>query len=66
MIASTGPLNGLTRLSELKEVTSLIGAPIIPRQSTGATDGAFLRAAGIPVYGVGGGWSIVGDERILY
>jgi acetylornithine deacetylase/succinyl-diaminopimelate desuccinylase-like protein len=48
-------------------------APILPFQSAGATDGAFLRAHGIPVYGFGGLWSIVGeregvhglDERVL-
>ncbi len=48
-------------------------APIIPFQSAGATDGAFLRAAGIPVYGFGGLWSRVGesygihglDERVV-
>jgi acetylornithine deacetylase/succinyl-diaminopimelate desuccinylase-like protein len=26
-------------------------------QSAGATDGSYLRAVGIPVYGVGGLWS---------
>jgi acetylornithine deacetylase/succinyl-diaminopimelate desuccinylase-like protein len=48
-------------------------APIVPFQSAGATDGAYLRAAGIPVYGVGGLWGIIGekegihglDERVL-
>ncbi|WP_300975425.1 M20/M25/M40 family metallo-hydrolase [Sphingomonas sp. LHG3406-1] len=48
-------------------------APVLPFQSAGATDGAYLRAAGIPVYGFGGLWSIVGehtnahglDERVL-
>jgi len=30
------------------------GLPIIPSQSTGATDGKYLRAAGIPTYGVQG------------
>ena len=48
-------------------------APIIPMMSAGATDGAAIRNAGIPVYGVGGLWSIVGqssgahglDERVL-
>ena len=48
-------------------------APIIPLMSAGATDGAYLRNAGIPVYGFGGLWSIVGekegvhglDERVL-
>lgn len=28
----------------------------IPSMSTGATDGIFLEAIGIPVYGVPGGW----------
>jgi len=53
--------------------TRFPNAPIVPIQSAGATDGAFLRAGGIPVYGLGGGWGIVGqssgvhglDERIL-
>lgn len=30
------------------------GVPVIPQMETGATDGAFLRAAGIPTYGVSG------------
>ena len=30
--------------------------PLIPTQSAGATDGSFLRAAGIPVYGFSGLW----------
>lgn len=49
------------------------GTTIIPRQSAGATDGAFLRAVGIPVYGLNASWTIVGqpsgshglDERML-
>ena len=36
-------------------------APIIPMMSAGATDGAFLRNSGIPVYGVGGLWGIVSE-----
>src|SRR5277367_3318832 len=32
------------------------GVPFIPQMSTGATDGVFLEAIGIPVYGVPGGW----------
>lgn len=32
------------------------GVPLIPTMSTGATDGVFLEAAGIPVYGVPGSW----------
>jgi acetylornithine deacetylase/succinyl-diaminopimelate desuccinylase-like protein len=32
------------------------GVPLIPTMSTGATDGVFLEAVGIPVYGVPGSW----------
>ena len=32
------------------------GVPVIPSMSTGATDGIFLEAIGIPVYGVPGPW----------
>lgn len=32
------------------------GVPMVPTMSTGATDGIFLEAIGIPVYGVPGGW----------
>lgn len=47
-------------------------APVIPDMSAGATDGLYFRAAGIPVYGVGGAWGYVNeplgvhglDERI--
>ncbi len=31
--------------------------PLIPTMSTGATDGIFLEAIGIPTYGVPGGWN---------
>jgi acetylornithine deacetylase/succinyl-diaminopimelate desuccinylase-like protein len=48
-------------------------APVVPFQSAGATDGAYLRAVGIPVYGFGGLWGVIGekegvhglDERVL-
>jgi acetylornithine deacetylase/succinyl-diaminopimelate desuccinylase-like protein len=36
--------------------------PIVPQMSTGATDGVFFRAIGIPVYGVGGEWLVVPDD----
>ncbi len=53
--------------------TRFPNAPLIPLMSAGATDGSYLRAAGIPVYGVGGSWGIVGqrsgahglDEKVL-
>jgi len=33
------------------------GVPVIPAMSTGATDGVYLEAIGIPVYGVPGFWT---------
>ena len=35
--------------------------PVIPTMSTGATDGRFLRAVGIPTYGVSGIFSVPGE-----
>jgi acetylornithine deacetylase/succinyl-diaminopimelate desuccinylase-like protein len=32
------------------------GVPVIPSMSTGATDGLYLSAVGIPTYGVPGSW----------
>lgn len=37
--------------------------PVIPTMSTGATDGLFLRNAGIPVYGVSGIFNDIDDVR---
>jgi acetylornithine deacetylase/succinyl-diaminopimelate desuccinylase-like protein len=39
------------------------GIPVVPVMSTGATDGLYLRNAGIPVYGVSGLFSDVDDSR---
>jgi acetylornithine deacetylase/succinyl-diaminopimelate desuccinylase-like protein len=39
------------------------GVPVVPTMSTGATDGLFLRNAGIPVYGVSGLFGEIGDNR---
>lgn len=39
------------------------GVPVIPTMSTGATDGLFLRNAGIPVYGVSGLFHDIDDVR---
>jgi acetylornithine deacetylase/succinyl-diaminopimelate desuccinylase-like protein len=38
-------------------------APVIPQMSTGASDGKEFRAAGIPTYGVDGGWIISPDDE---
>jgi acetylornithine deacetylase/succinyl-diaminopimelate desuccinylase-like protein len=39
------------------------GAPVIPTMSTGATDGLYVRNAGIPVYGVSALFGHAGDGR---
>jgi acetylornithine deacetylase/succinyl-diaminopimelate desuccinylase-like protein len=39
------------------------GVPVIPVMSTGATDGAYLRTAGIPTYGVSGIFEDIDDVR---
>ncbi len=39
------------------------GVPVIPQMETGATDGAYLRAAGIPTYGVSGVFVDIDDIR---
>jgi acetylornithine deacetylase/succinyl-diaminopimelate desuccinylase-like protein len=39
------------------------GVAIVPQMSTGATDGLYFRAIGIPVYGVGGEWLIVPEDE---
>lgn len=58
MVARASPPSTLPApiLAELEAVTKEMwpGVPVIPTMSTGATDGAYLRNAGIPVYGVSG------------
>jgi acetylornithine deacetylase/succinyl-diaminopimelate desuccinylase-like protein len=39
------------------------GVPVIPQMETGATDGAYLRAEGIPTYGVSGVFLDIDDIR---
>ncbi len=39
------------------------GADIVPQMSTGATDGLFFRAAGMPVYGISGAWIVVPEDE---
>jgi len=39
------------------------GVPVVPKMSTGATDGLYLRNAGIPTYGVSGIFGDVDDVR---
>jgi acetylornithine deacetylase/succinyl-diaminopimelate desuccinylase-like protein len=52
-------------LDAIKKATSEFwpGIPVIPSMSTGATDGSFLRNAGIPVYGTSGLANDIGEAR---
>jgi acetylornithine deacetylase/succinyl-diaminopimelate desuccinylase-like protein len=53
-------------MTPVTEITrSMFGAnvPVVPAMSTGATDGRFLRAAGIPTYGVSGIFGDPADGR---
>jgi len=53
----------ITEAFRASVATRFKDAPVLPFQSAGATDGAFLRSNGIPVYGFGGLWSIVGQRE---
>ena len=54
-----GLLNATTSLTK-----KMFGdIPVIPTMSTGATDGRFLRTAGIPTYGVSGIFSTPGETN---
>lgn len=37
-------------------------AAIVPNMSTGATDGLYFRAAGVPTYGVNGAWIVIPED----
>ena len=39
------------------------GVDIAPQMSTGATDGLFFRATGMPVYGVSGAWIVIPEDE---
>lgn len=65
--AMASPPSPLTpeMLDAIESVTGELwpGVPVIPMMSTGATDGLFLRNAGIPVYGVAGLFADIADNR---
>ena len=52
-------------MADLEKVTRQMwpGVPVVPVMETGATDGAFSRAAGIPTYGISGMWMDPNDDR---
>ena len=52
-------------MGALERVTAALwpGVPVVPYMETGATDGLYLRNAGMPVYGVSGVFLDAGDIR---
>jgi acetylornithine deacetylase/succinyl-diaminopimelate desuccinylase-like protein len=52
-------------MGPIERITSEMwpGVPVVPTMSTGATDGLYLRNAGIPTYGVSGIFGDVDDAR---
>ncbi|MDE2306278.1 MAG: M20/M25/M40 family metallo-hydrolase [Gammaproteobacteria bacterium] len=40
------------------------GVPVVPVMSAGASDSIFTRNAGMPSYGIGGGWNDLADIRM--
>lgn len=50
-----GPIEKITK--------QMWNVPVVPTMSTGATDGLYLRKAGIPTYGVSGLFSDIKDNR---
>ncbi len=65
--ATPSPPSPLTPeiLGAIESITEAMwpGVPVIPTMSAGATDGLYLRNAGIPVYGVSGLFRDVEDNR---
>lgn len=65
--ATPSPPSPLTPevLGAIESITEAMwpGVPVIPTMSTGATDGLYLRNAGIPVYGVSGIFNDIDDTR---
>lgn len=56
-LAKSPPLDpGLIGPMEKLAAKHFPGVPVIPAMSTGATDGLYLSAVGIPTYGVPGAW----------
>ena len=64
VLSAPSPLNpALMRVVERLAADFWPGAPVIPVMSAGATDGSFLRNAGIPTYGHSGLAGDIADNR---
>ncbi len=65
--STAGPRSPLHKdvMSAVESITGSMwpGVVVTPVMSTGASDGKFLRAAGIPVYGVSGMFADIDDTR---
>jgi acetylornithine deacetylase/succinyl-diaminopimelate desuccinylase-like protein len=65
--AEPGPMSPLRKdvLDAVDKITASMweGVVVTPVMATGATDGKFLRSAGIPVYGISGMFGDVDDVR---
>ena len=65
--ARPGPLSPLRKdvMDAVEQLTTSMwpGVTVTPIMSTGASDGKFLRAAGIPIYGVSGIFADIDDVR---
>jgi acetylornithine deacetylase/succinyl-diaminopimelate desuccinylase-like protein len=65
--ANPGPMSTLRQdvLDAVDSITASMwnGVIVTPMMATGATDGKYLRSAGIPVYGVSGMFSDIDDVR---
>jgi acetylornithine deacetylase/succinyl-diaminopimelate desuccinylase-like protein len=65
--STRGPISPLRKdvMDPLEQITASMwpGVVVTPTMSTGASDGKFLRAAGIPVYGISGMFEDVDDIR---
>jgi acetylornithine deacetylase/succinyl-diaminopimelate desuccinylase-like protein len=53
----------LAAVTDLTRAAWGANVPVVPTMSTGATDGRFLRAAGVPTYGVSGIFSAPGEAN---
>jgi acetylornithine deacetylase/succinyl-diaminopimelate desuccinylase-like protein len=65
--AKPSPPSPLTEevMEPIRDATEAVwpGVAVVPTMSTGATDGLYFRAAGIPVYGVSGVFGDMDDVR---
>lgn len=62
--APPSPINPAI-MHQLESLSSKLygGIPVVPTMDTGASDGKFLRLAGIPTYGVPGVFADIDDVR---